>query len=101
MIRVSVIGNLGRDATLRQSIHGQFASMSVGVNVMGKTLWLDVTLNNPSGKTLEILKKGKMVYIEGPMSCGTYQDGHGETQVYVKVTATTLVFCGSPKDNAE
>lgn len=95
MLKLTILGNLGRDANLRTAKESgnPFYSLSVGCSdVNGKTTWIDVVYFG-SDKLKEYLKKGAKIYAEGRFETTYYTDGNGSTQTAIKLFAEKLFLC--------
>jgi len=97
MININVYGRLGADAELINGKNGQFASFRLAVddrkNSEKTTTWFRVTLNGDrAGKIVEYLTKGKLVYVTGTETVGTYQAKDGSIQVSRDISATNIEF---------
>ena len=102
--RVTVIGNLGREAELKYTPSGAaLASFSVAVNekwkdksgqMQERTEWVRCTLWGKMAETLsEYLVKGKQVYIEGRLRTDKYEK-NGQTQYSTGVVVENVVLLG-------
>lgn len=75
---ITLIGNLGQDAEIKEVNNNKFATFSVGCTIRKKngdkveenTNWYDCSTNNL--KVAEFLKKGTKVYIQGRFKLDTY-----------------------------
>ena len=110
--RVMLIGNLGRDAELRYTPKGTaVCSFSLAVNQFvrakegaqggeggqrsEKTEWFRVTLWSRQAESLhDYLKKGKTVFVEGPLEVRTYEDREGKQRYSLEVRADVIQFVG-------
>lgn len=81
MFKVSVIGNLGADAQVKESNGSKFISFRVAHtesftdnqgNKRENTVWIDCTMSNAESKVLPYLKKGTKVFVFGNASLRTY-----------------------------
>lgn len=101
MLKLQIIGNLGKDAELRKSPSGgEFLTFNVGVNSYNEkkgknTVWVSVSTS--SVKLLDYLKKGTKVYVEGYMSVKPYSV-QNETKVLINVNASTIQLLGSKSE---
>ena len=98
--RVQLIGRLGKDPESRKLKNGStVASFSLAVSSRWKkdgaaqesTEWVNV---EAWGRTAEIceeyLRKGALVYLEGPLKTERYEDKSGATKYFTKVVAMQL-----------
>ena len=100
--RVQLIGYLGKDPQTRNLPSGQkVTNFSLGVTRRWKsdggnkeaTDWFNVEAWGRLAETSQkYLKKGSLVYIEGPLRTDKYEDKGGETKYFTKVVALTLQF---------
>lgn len=104
MLKVQLIGFIGKDAEVIQSNGKQFAKFSVAVDETGKnnekkTRWL--TCYTSQDKLAQWLKKGKQVFVEGnhKIIINTGQDNR--TYVTEAVNATNLQLLGKKEDDVE
>lgn len=103
MIKVEIIGNLGRDAFVTKNASGQFVSFSVahsqkhtdqnGVSVES-TIWVSCTLAKFSDSLLQYLKKGVRVFIRGNLSSRLYTDKAGQLQAGLNCAVKEIELCG-------
>lgn len=109
MIKLTIIGNLGRDAELKE-VNGQHCiSFSVAdsqsyTNKDGqkveKTTWVNCAIWRDKGqrtKIVEFLKKGTKVYIEGDLSVRTYKNADGVHMASIDCRVKDLQFVGAAK----
>lgn len=97
---VSVTGNIGRDATLRQMGNGQYACFSVAdsrkYNKDGqqqeKTTWWSCMKSDPNGKLVQYLTKGTKVTVTGRASMDEYQGNDGQQHTYLSIMVNDLEF---------
>ncbi|WP_337041299.1 single-stranded DNA-binding protein [Emticicia sp. 17c] len=75
---ITLIGNLGQDAEIKEVNNNKFAAFSVGCTIRKKngdkveekTTWYDCSTNNL--KVAEFLKKGTKIYLQGRFKLDTY-----------------------------
>ena len=82
MIKLMVIGNLGRDAEMK-SINGKnYISYSVANTERDKTTWIDVMqfTKDANPAVLKYLTKGSKVYVEGNPSVNAYKNKNDEVK---------------------
>lgn len=86
MLKLTVLGNLGSDAEVRNENGHQFVSLSIAhtdrrTSADGQTVetttWVSATINGDGGKLLPYLKKGTKVCAYGDAAVRTY---HSEKQ---------------------
>jgi single-strand DNA-binding protein len=111
MIRVSLIGNLGKDPEVRHSAGGtavcnlRVACTERAKNKAGEwedhTEWIGVVC---FGKTAEnaaqFLAKGRQVYAEGRLQNREWTDKGGQKRTDMEVLADRVVFLGGKGEHA-
>ena len=110
MQQLLIIGNVGKQAEVRQAPNGQAIGFSVAVNetykdkVTGekqdKTTWYKVTFWKKLGestKVAEYLKPGQTVAITGRPYADAYVNKEGKVVAEQCVRAERLELVGSPK----
>ena len=105
--KVILVGNLGRDAEVRQTTGGAaVATISVATTEVWndkssgerqeKTEWHRVVI---WGKTAENLKdyltKGKQIYVEGKLQTRKWQDRDGNDKYTTEIRSDRIVLLGS------
>jgi single-strand DNA-binding protein len=98
--RVQLIGRLGKNPESRKVKNGStVATFSLAVSSRWKkdgvaqesTEWVNI---EAWGRTAEIcdqyLRKGSLVYLEGPLKTERYEDKSGAAKYFTKVVATQL-----------
>lgn len=104
MLQFSIIGNLGKNAEVRNINGKSYYSFSVAhsqkvPNSFDKvTLWIDV-LAPGSDKLAQYLVKGTKVFVSGDGSVNQYVGKDGQSHVSVSMFASTLQFCGGRSDD--
>lgn len=99
--RVSIIGNLGRDAELRYTASGSARSeFSVAVNEKyqdkERTEWFNVVIWGKLAEAItEYLRKGTLVYVDGRQSTRTWTDDQGQKHYRTEVIGQTVQLLGS------
>ncbi len=106
MAKVSIIGNLGRDAELRYLPSGlAVLDFSIAANErwtdrngqqQENTTWFRISV---FGKQADVLKqyltRGKQVYVDGRLRMNEYTDRNGEKRFSLDVKADTVQLLGS------
>jgi len=103
---MTMIGNLGNDAVIRDSGNKKAVSFSVAHSEkytdrngsqVEKTIWVRCTYWRDADKTkiAEYLKKGQKVYVEGTPSARSYQNKNNETVTDLELTVFSLELLGS------
>ena len=100
MILCSVIGNLGKDAEIKNINGREYLSFSVAsTEKKGEqevTSWISVLAgNNPN--LLPYLRKGQQVFVSGRMTAGIYQS-QNSFGIDLSVFAQTLQLCGGKRE---
>jgi len=106
MVRVEIIGNLGRDCSIHEGKNGgKFVSMAVAarefVNGEEKTQWFDCVWFNYNDKMVQYLKKGSGVYLSGSLDCVNEIGNDGATYLRRKVTVDYVTFNSTGKSQDE
>lgn len=108
MLKTQVIGNVGRDAIMRE-INGNWAlNFSVAHNervileggeVRDKTIWVSCTrwMKKPS-ELQKYLKKGTLVHVAGTPSFRTYTNNDGIRDVDFKLKVESLELLSKAKE---
>ena len=106
MLQIEVIGNLGRDAEVKEFSGRKYVCFSVAhtENVRPRTpsepptqrtVWLSVYWYGEGGNTFPYLKRGAKVFVRGSMRNNLYTDRTGQTRVDINVNAREVYLCGS------
>lgn len=109
--KFSCIGYLGDDPKLRHTSAGTaVATFSICVSEKYKTtegeekskaLWVQCTAWRGTAENVaEHVKKGAMVYIEGPLEISAYTDHDGSKHEVVEVTVRYIEFLRRAKDES-
>lgn len=108
--RLTIIGNVGRDAELRQLDSGkQVANFSVAVNdYQEHTLWVKVVVwGNFADTVVKYAKKGVKVFVEGSLNSDDYgnpriwNNTEGEPRTNFEMNANTVKFLSWPTDEQQ
>lgn len=111
MLKITIIGNVGNDATIKDTNGNKFASFSIAVNEgyknkegqkVEKTTWVNCILNNAAHGAIPYIKKGGKIYVEGNLSVRKYKlDGSAETQIQIScnVSQLELLSAATPTNN--
>lgn len=112
MLELTIIGNLGADAEVKEYNGNRFLSFRVahtdsytdGQGVKHeKTTWVGCTKNiygDRETKLTQYLKKGTQVFVRGDLSVGTY-NGQNGVQVDVRCRVMSLQLLGSSQQNQQ
>ncbi len=103
MIKLQVIGNLGRDATLNSPNGKNVINFSVAHsekyrdaqgNSLDRTVWVECAYWTDRVNLQPYLLKGKTVYVEGTPAAESYTTADGRQGVKLKLTVRDLQFVG-------
>jgi single-strand DNA-binding protein len=107
--KVTIVGNLGRDAELKYTPKG-FAVLEFTIAVNDRTgggggegggapestTWFRVSLWGKQGETLkQYLVRGKQVMVDGRLRSREYTDRDGKTRTSLEVRADNVLLLGS------
>lgn len=104
MLQCEVIGNIGKDAEIKEFGGKNYVSFNVAhserkMKVDGtsseQTVWVSVLWYGEGRGIFPYLKKGRQVFVRGRMYLKAYQDKNGTTQVTVNVNASEVTLCGA------
>lgn len=107
MLKGQLIGNLGRDAELKEIAGVQYAVFSVAhsekrTDRNGQpqefTTWVRCMKRDANARLCPHLLKGKKVYVDGRLSLGTYTAQSGETKYELSIWVDSLEFMDSKGD---
>ena len=105
MLQIEVIGNLGKDAEVKEFSGKKYTCFSVahtenvraqkpGELPVQRTTWLSVYWYGDGGAMLQYLKRGTKVFVRGTMRNNLYTDRTGQTRVDINVNAREVYPCG-------
>lgn len=110
MLKVTIIGNIGSDAVIKDFNGKKFISFNVAHSerykdaqggTVEKTIWVSV-LKPGDGNIVQYLKKGTGVYVSGDLSVKIYTDSRHQTQAGMNCLARELqLLPGGRKDNGQ
>mgnify|MGYP003085489711 CR=1 FL=1 len=106
MLQIEVIGNLGKDAEVKEFSGKKYVCFSVahtenvraqkpGEPPTQRTTWLSIYWYGEGGAVLSYLKRGAKVFVRGTMRNNLYTDRTGQTRVDINVNAREVYLCGS------
>ena len=106
MLQIEVIGNLGKDAEVKEFSGKKYVCFSVahtenvraqkpGEPPTQRTTWLSIYWYSEGGAVLPYLKRGAKVFVRGTMRNNLYTDRTGQTRVDINVNAREVYLCGS------
>lgn len=108
MKQLIIIGNLGYDATIKESNGSKFIEFSVAVNEKYKkqdgttvesTDWVNCTYRGLG--LAPYLKKGDRVMVQGNMKVNVYQDKNKNWRAGINLNAFNVQLLSSKKDENE
>jgi single-strand DNA-binding protein len=110
--KVTLVGNLGRDAEIRNTAGGtQVASLRLATTDRQKSAsgeWTDHTEWHSVvcfGKLAELMdrfgKKGKQLYVEGRIQTREYTDKEGQKRWSTEIIAGEIRLLGGARDDAQ
>ena len=105
MLQIEVIGNLGKDAEVKEFSGKKYTCFSVahtenvraqkpGEPPTQRTTWLSIYWYGEGGAVLPYLKRGAKVFVRGTMRNNIYTDRTGQTRVDINVNAREVYLCG-------
>ncbi|MBX3291040.1 MAG: single-stranded DNA-binding protein [Acidobacteria bacterium] len=108
---VSILGNAGRDASLRHSENGTLiASFPIASNSFKNskegrvevTHWYDITAFGKTAETLaEYIKKGTSILVHGRLSFKPWTTERGEARSGAEVTLLSFEFVGGNRSSEQ
>lgn len=106
MFKCTIIGNLGKDAVVKNSQFGEFVSLTIahtekytdrqGVQ-REQTVWVSGTINWNASRLLPYLKKGVKVYAYGNLKQRIYVDGNGNHCISNDLNISDFALCGGDR----
>lgn len=107
MLKMSLIGNLGSDATLNQVSGKQVVDFNVahtekyknneGVEV-NRTIWVKCAWWSEKSGIVPFLKKGTQVYLEGQPNVKTYTNNQGQTLPQLTLRVSLIQLLGGKQE---
>jgi len=109
MIKIQIIGNIGRDAEVKDFNDNQIITFPVAVsetytNKQGEkvtnTVWFEVSKWGNNTAVAKYIKKGNQIYVEGKVNNRAYvKEGDGSIVVVNGITAFDIQLLGSKSDS--
>lgn len=111
MKKMQLIGNIGKDAILREVNKSYSINFSVACNEkfknkenveVEKTTWVNCTLWRQQGQSTEIakyLKSGTKVYVEGIPDVSIYENSNGDAVAELKLKITNIELLSKKEEN--
>lgn len=111
MLTTSIIGNIGRNAEVRE-VNGSLAvNFSVAHNerivtrdgeVINKTIWINCTQwIKKKTELFKYLTKGTLVFVEGKPEMKGYTDDKGKAAVDFRLRVGKIELLSSPKEESQ
>ena len=103
MIKLQVIGSLGKDAEIKTIGNENYLSFSIAHNEqyqdrqgkqVSNTVWVDVLKSDKSGKLINYLKKGTKIYVCGKPKVNPYLS-NSEAKASLSLYASELELLSS------
>ena len=110
MIKLQIIGRIGKDATLNQVNGKNVINFSVARserykdgmgNDQERTVWAECAYWTERTAVLPYLTKGTQVFVEGNPDVRTYPKGDGSTGASLTVRVREVQLLGSKADNPQ
>ncbi len=110
MIKLQIIGRIGKDATLNQVNGKNVINFSVAHserykdgmgNDQERTVWAECAYWTERTAVLPYLTKGTQVFVEGNPDVRTYPKGDGSTGASLTVRVREVQLLGSKADNPQ
>lgn len=103
MIKLTIIGNLGRDAEIRSINQKEYYSLSVATRRRKEedTLWVQVMYPRRSDGLDGLLRKGRQIYTRGDMQVGVFSRRDGSVEPDVTLWAQELQLLSSSDGGAQ
>lgn len=109
MLKMQVIGHIGRDAVINESNGNKVINFSVahsekykdahGAEV-NKTIWVSCSYWNERTNVAQYLKKGTLVYLEGIPNVKMYKAADGSTRADLILRVHSIqLLGGKPKED--
>ena len=110
MLKMTVIGNLGKDAIVREVNGRKAINFSIAENQkfkdddgnqVEKTTWINCTLwrdSNSGTGIMNYLTKGTKVYLEGVPEVKTFKDKNGVVQAELRLNVRSIELLHVNKD---
>lgn len=104
MIKLMVIGNLGKDATVNTVNNKNVINFSVAhtekYNDKEKTTWVECAYWSEKTGIAPYLKKGQQVYVEGQPEVRTWES-NGKSGASLQIRVISVQLLGGKKEAAE
>jgi single-strand DNA-binding protein len=105
MVRIEIIGHLGKDAEIKDLNNNQLISFNVSVSEsftqngekQTKTTWFDCAKWGNNTAVAQFIKKGDLIYVSGKTNNRAYQKEDGTLKVINGITVFEIELLGSNK----
>lgn len=111
MLKLQIIGNIGADATLKETPSGRFVAFNVAHTdkrtdtasgeQIERTTWVSCTINGDGGRLFPYLTKGAKVYILGDFSLREYTGQDGFRHMGLNCFVREIELCGGKTEPQE
>ena len=108
MVKLQLIGHLGKDAVVNQVngksvinfnvCHTEKFKDSQGVE-KSKSLWVNCAIWRDNTRVAEFLKKGTQVFVDGEPDVSIYRDNNGQSNAQLKLRVTEVQLLSSSSNN--
>ncbi len=111
MIKMQVIGNIGRDAEVKEVNGRKAINFTVASNkrvvdgngeIINKTTWVSCAMWRESNQSTELAKylnAGTKIYVEGYPEINMYKDAGGKTAASIKLVVTQVELLSAKKED--
>ncbi|MFT3981410.1 MAG: single-stranded DNA-binding protein [Ferruginibacter sp.] len=108
MIKLQIVGNLGKDCIVNEVNGKKVINFSVAHterfkdvqgNQQERTTWVECAYWTDRTAVADYLKKGKMVYAEGAPSADPYQNKEGQPAATLRMRVQTIQLLGGGSEN--
>ena len=92
---ITVIGNLGKEAIIRETSAGHVANFSIAVYRSGKgadaqTDWINVVAWHDLARGMEMVNKGQKLIVHGSISVRNYETDEGVKKYVTEIQARDI-----------
>lgn len=108
MIKLQIVGNLGKDCIVNEVNGKKVINFSVAHterfkdaqgNQQERTTWVECAYWTDRTAVADYLKKGKMVYAEGAPSADSYMNKEGQAAATLRMRVLTIQLLGGGEGN--
>lgn len=103
MQKISIIGNVGKDAEFKTINNRSYITLTVGENEGRdqQTTWYNILYRTESDKLCQWLKKGAKLFIEGRLSAKVYNSASNGPKVDLSILARDIAIVQFAKDGEQ